>query len=55
MESQENKEGAKTKVVAKDLAHKKKQVINLIDMKRGQNAGIALARIKLTFEELKER
>ena len=27
----------------------------LIDMKRGQNAGIALARIKMSFAEVKER
>jgi hypothetical protein len=29
--------------------------VNLIDMKRGQNAGIALARIKMSFAEVKER
>jgi len=36
-------------------AEVKKQRINLIDMKRGQNAGIALARIRMTFEEVKMR
>jgi hypothetical protein len=34
---------------------KKVTVINLIDSKRGQNAGIALARIKMTFSELRSR
>jgi hypothetical protein len=29
--------------------------VNLIDMKRGQNAGIALARIKMSFAEVKDR
>ncbi|CAM9254483.1 unnamed protein product, partial [Ectocarpus fasciculatus] len=36
-------------------ASKRASVVTLIDMKRGQNAGIALARIKLTFPALKER
>ena len=31
----------------------KKQKVILIDMKRAQNAGIALARIKMSFEDLK--
>jgi hypothetical protein len=29
--------------------------VNLIDMKRGQNAGIALARIKMSFNDVKEK
>ena len=41
-----------TKPVAQEA---KKQRINLIDMKRGQNAGIALARIRMSFEEVKSR
>jgi hypothetical protein len=40
---------------AKKPADAKKQKICLIDMKRGQNAGIALARIKFSFDELKQR
>lgn len=32
-----------------------KKRINLIDMKRGQNAGIALARIKMTYAQVRER
>ena len=31
----------------------KRQRVNLIDLKRGQNAGIALATIKMSFEEAK--
>ena len=38
----------------KDVQQKKMRV-NLIDMKRGQNGGIALARIKASFAEVKER
>lgn len=34
---------------------KKNVRINLVDMKRGQNAGIALARIKITFEDVKNK
>lgn len=34
---------------------KKATVVNLIDGKRGQNAGIALARIKMTYSELRNR
>ena len=34
---------------------KKNVRINLIDMKRGQNAGIALARIKISFEDVKNK
>lgn len=33
---------------------KKKQIVCLIDAKRGQNAGIALARIKFPFEEIRD-
>jgi hypothetical protein len=29
--------------------------VNLIDAKRGQNAGISLARIKITFSELRDK
>jgi hypothetical protein len=29
--------------------------VNLIDAKRGQNAGISLARIKISFLELKDK
>jgi hypothetical protein len=36
-------------------APEKKKRINLVDMKRGQNAGIALARIKMSFEEVRRR
>ena len=32
-----------------------KKRLTLIDMKRAQNAGIALARIKSTFAEVKKR
>jgi Formin Homology 2 Domain/Subunit CCDC53 of WASH complex len=39
----------------KPAAEQKKQRINLIDMKRGQNGGIALARIRLEFEEVKQK
>merc|ERR1711871_724623 len=41
---------------AKEKETVKKNVrINLIDMKRGQNAGIALARIKISFDEVKRK
>mmetsp|Transcript_3581 Transcript_3581/g.5570 ORF Transcript_3581/g.5570 Transcript_3581/m.5570 type:complete len:1660 (+) Transcript_3581:100-5079(+) len=33
----------------------KKKVVNLIDMKRGQNAGIALARLKMPFKDVRKR
>ena len=33
----------------------KRKRVNLIDAKRGQNAGIALARIKVGFPEVRER
>lgn len=38
---------------AKDL--KKPKVVSLVDMKRAQNGGIALARVKFSFEELREK
>eukprot|EP01038_Epipyxis_sp_PR26KG_P012149 gene12149-16266_t len=43
----------KAKVV-KPVTEVKKQKVNLINMKRAQNAGIALARIKMSFEDLKQ-
>lgn len=33
----------------------KRKVVSLIDPKRGQNAGIALARLKVPFSEVRER
>jgi hypothetical protein len=33
----------------------RKQRVNLIDIKRGQNAGIQLARVKFSFEEVKKK
>lgn len=50
VESGETKKAEKSK-----KTEVKKQKICLIDMKRGQNAGIALARIKISFEDLKLR
>eukprot|EP01035_Chromulina_nebulosa_P021343 gene21343-27652_t len=41
--------------IDKSAKEPKKQKICLIDMKRGQNAGIALARIKYAFEDLKQK
>ena len=40
---------------AKALEESKRKKVNLIDAKRGQNAGIALARIKVGFTEVRER
>jgi hypothetical protein len=37
------------------LEESKRKKVNLIDAKRGQNAGIALARIKVGFTEVRER
>ena len=39
----------------KPAAAPKKKVANVIDMKRAQNASIALARIKLPFSEVREK
>lgn len=36
-------------------AEPKKQRVHLIDMKRGQNGGIALARIKMSFAEVRQK
>jgi hypothetical protein len=47
-------EPKKKATVAKPAKEAKKQVV-LIDMKRAQNGGIALARIKFSFDELKEK
>lgn len=44
--------GETAKAAAPSTSRKR---VNLIDMKRGQNAGIALARIKMSFAEVKER
>ena len=37
------------------MESKLRKRVNLIDMKRGQNAGIALARIKMSFNDVKEK
>ena len=37
------------------MENKLRKRVNLIDMKRGQNAGIALARIKMSFNDVKEK
>jgi hypothetical protein len=37
------------------VVEEKRKRVNLIDAKRGQNAGIALARIKVGFPEVRER
>ena len=52
VESKEARMNEKAK--AKETT-KKNVPINLIDMKRGQNAGIALARIKISFEDVKKK
>ena len=44
-----------TKVKAEAEVAPKKMKINLIDMKRGQNAGIALARIKFSYTEIRKK
>jgi hypothetical protein len=33
----------------------KKKAVSIIDMKRAQNGGISLARIKIPFSEIRER
>lgn len=54
VESNVEENTKKKAVVAKPVKEVKKQVV-LIDMKRAQNGGIALARIKFSFDELKEK
>lgn len=39
----------------KPAAAPKKKALNVIDMKRAQNASIALARIKIPFNEVREK
>ncbi len=51
IESESNTTKVKTEV---EVAPKKMK-INLIDMKRGQNAGIALARIKFSYTEIRKK
>ena len=51
IESESNTTKVKTEV---EVAPKKMK-INLIDMKRGQNAGIALARIKYSYTEIRKK
>lgn len=48
------KEGVKKPTALEEAQNSRKRV-NLIDAKRAQNAGIALARIKVPFAEIKER
>jgi hypothetical protein len=49
-------DGVDTKLASKQgtKTAARKQRVNLIDLKRGQNAGIALATIKLTFQDIKK-
>ena len=44
-----------TKVAPKVKETEKKVRLNLIDVKRGQNAGIALARIRISFADVRDR
>ena len=53
MKASASGESRKEKPV-EEVANSRKRV-NLIDAKRAQNAGIALARIKVPFPEVKER
>lgn len=53
VDTSDAKASESAKVVAPMSA--KKQKVNLVDMKRGQNAAIALSRIKMSFEELKRK
>ena len=47
---------AVVKVVKEEVKEgNKKKRVNLVDMKRAQNGGIALARIKISFSEVKEK
>ena len=48
------KDGEKKPSALEDAQNSRKRV-NLIDAKRAQNAGIALARIKMPFAEVRER
>lgn len=48
-------ENSKAKSSASAPQKKKSQVIAVIDMKRAQNASIALARIKVPFDELRAK
>ena len=48
------KDGEKKPSALEEAQNSRKRV-NLIDAKRAQNAGIALARIKMPFAEVKER
>ena len=50
----ESVEAQKKAEANKPAPEQKKQKVNLIDAKRGQNAGIALARIKKTFEQVRK-
>ena len=43
------------KKTLKSQKEARKQRVNLIDIKRGQNAGIQLARVKFSFEEVKKK
>lgn len=46
----EQKEAVKAQVT-----DNKKKIVNLVDPKRAQNAGIALARLKIPYVEVKDR
>lgn len=45
----------KVQVADKEKKEPKKTKVILVNMKRAQNAGIALARIKMSFEDLKTK
>lgn len=51
----ESVDSSSKSTVKKSLETTKKTKINLIDAKRGQNAGIALARLKLPYEDIRRR
>ena len=50
----ESVEAQKKAEANKPAPEQKKQKVNLIDAKRGQNAGIALARIKKSFDQVRK-
>ena len=50
----ESVEAQKKAEASKPAQEQKKQKVNLIDAKRGQNAGIALARIKKSFDQVRK-